>query len=782
MSEFKDLDWSEILKTIQSFATSGTARHSLLELEVRSGPEAALKHQKKIFDGVEILSSGTRPFMESLDLYEPWYSRIKRKAVLKTLEIKDVRSFCLETVALQEVFSGRRNDWAQDCLTLLMRAEEPLSAIDQIMTPRGEIRSDASETLFRLYKEKENLARQIQTSLDRLVNDHQMQNYLQDKYVTTREGRWVLPVRSGSQHSVGGVIHGSSQTKQTVFMEPEIVIPMNNRLRQVEVEIEDEIERLLNQLSHYLFGLASDFAQSKEILHQADEIFAQAQWTLLVEGTPFEFSDDDVFLVDVKHPLLVSSGKKPVANSVNLTPEKCILLLSGPNAGGKTVLLKSIGLASQMARCGLPICAGSGSRIPFFKKILVGIGDSQSVDQDLSTFAAHLKMLESAGQLQGTDSLVLVDEICGSTDPDEGSALARAFIERFSTNQIFAVITSHLGPLKIGWKDSDRVLNGSLEYDNKSGKPTYCFIQGIPGDSLALQTARRVGVQKELIDRAMEFLSPAQRERMTALDQIDQMRSDLHILQDSLKKEQNKARFEKEKYEKLRIQMEKDREDLLKKTIKEAEKKIEELISQAKVDQTFTRHRNLQEIKTQLPEIVKSKVGGTATSVTTSTAEEFGKNFPPGSKVYVPNLNQDGIVQSLPNSKGEVLVLSNSIRLMLPWKDLKPPNQAQNPTAHLIRKSSTFSVALQDMDRTLDLRGKTTEEALKNLEGELDQAVLSKEDRIKIVHGHGTETLKKAVRTFLSRSLYVKKWKAGSPEQGGDGITWVEIADEGSQN
>lgn len=781
MSETKDLDWGEILRKIQSLATSGTAKLSLEDLSPKKSPEEARAHLENIFDAAEILGAGTRPFMESLDLFEPWYSRIKRNAVLKTLEIKDVRSFCLETVALNEVVGRSQNSWSQSCRNRLMRAEEPLSAIDQILTPRGDIRSDASETLYRLFNEKENLGRQIQTSLDRLVNDHQMQSYLQDKYVTTREGRWVLPVRSGSQHSVGGVIHGSSQTKQTVFMEPEVVIPLNNRLRQVEVEIEDEIERLLHQLSAYLYTLSSDFASSKEMLLEADQLFAQAQWSLMIEAKSFEFSDKEIFLIDVKHPLLVINGKNPVPNTVHLSPEKSLLLLSGPNAGGKTVLLKSIGLASQMARCGLPIAAGEGSRLPFFKKVVVGIGDSQNVDQDLSTFAAHLKMLDKATQLQGSDSLVLVDEICGSTDPDEGSALARSFIEKFSAQGIYGVITSHLGPLKIGWKETDHILNGSLEYDNKSGKPTYNFIQGIPGDSLALQTARRVGVQKEIIDRALEFLSPAQRERMMALDQIDQIKADLHLLQDSLKKEQNKARFEKEKYEKLREQIEVEKENILGKAVKSAEKKIEDMISQAKVDQTFTRHRTLQEIKHQLPEIVKSRPGTlSAGAISANTSEEFGKLYPPGTKVYVPSLNQDGIIQSSPNGKGEVLVLSNSIRLMLSWRELKPPAQAQNPTANLVRRSSSISVALQDQDRTLDLRGKTTEEALRELEDALDQAVLSKEDRLKVVHGHGTEVLKKAVRTFLSRSLYVKKWKAGSPEQGGDGITWVELSDEGT--
>lgn len=777
--ELNELDWPAVLNRIESFATSGTAKMAIAKLgpcRSRLDAERELKH---VFDAIEILSTGRRPFMESLDFFEPWYSRVKKRSVLKVLEIRDVRTFCLEVIALDEVLKESRSEWAAELRGMLMSAEEPVSAIDQILTPGGDIRSDASETLYRLTREKENTARQVQSHLDRLVNDHQMQGYLQDKYVTTREGRWVLPVRSGSQHSVKGVIHGSSHTKQTVFMEPEVVIPLNNRLRQVEVEIEDEIERLLEQLSHYLSSQAEGFATSKQVLVDADIGLAKAQWSSLINGQGFEFSDDEITLNEVKHPMLVANGKDPVANSVRLTPEKSILLLSGPNAGGKTVLLKSIGLAAQMARAGLPIAAGEDSKLPFFDRIHIGIGDAQNVGEELSTFAAHLKILDAAARLKGRRNLIMVDEIAGSTDPEEGSALARAFIETFSKNEVFAVITSHLGPLKSGWKEDERILQGSLEYDAKSGRPTYNFIQGIPGDSLAIQTARRVGIPVDIVERAVEFLSPTSKARLNAMDEIDRMRGDLHTLQDILKKEQNRAKFEKEKYEKLRQEMEREKENLLAKAVRQAEKKIEEMISAAKVEQTFKRHTALQEIKRELPEIVKSRPGQGQTQPQVATAEEFGKRYPPGTKVFVPSLGQDGVIQSLPNGKGEILVLSNSIQLRLSWTELKPPQQAQNPTAELVRRSAggQVTVALADSDRTLDLRGMTVEEAISSLEIGLDNATNSREDRIKVIHGHGTEALKKAVRAYLSRSVYVKKWKAGSPEQGGDGVTWAELGE-----
>lgn len=775
MQDLVVLDWTEILEKINSHTTSEAGREAIKNTKPLSAPEEAYLSFQQISHATEVLNQGIRPYMQSLDLYTTWIARLKKNAILKTLEIKDVRSFCLEALALKESLDPIDNEWAKKILAELMPAEEPLSAIDQILTPNGEIRSDASEILFRLYREKEKLAREVQNTLDRLVKDHQMENVLQDKYVTTRDGRWVLPIRSGMQHHLPGVIHGSSQTKQTVFMEPEKVIPTNNRLRQIEVEIEDEIERLLTELSRYLATKTSEIEITRDLLEECDVRFSQAQFTNFINANPIQFSKDTLELVDVRHPLLQLSGKKVISNSVLLEDRKSILLLSGPNAGGKTVLLKSIGLAAQMARCGLPICASETSKIPFFQDILIGIGDAQSVDEELSTFAAHLKILSKAASMKGHNNLILIDEICGSTDPEEGSALARSFIESFSTNSVFAVITSHLGPLKSGWDQESHVLNGSLEYDPRTGRPTYQFISGIPGDSLAIQTAKRVGVAPGIVQRAMDVLAPATRARLEGLEHIEQLKSDIAILQDHLKKETHKALETKRKYEVLLDQFNKEKEAWLQKTLKKAEKKVDEAIAQAKVTETFKRHTALQEIKYKLPEIVK------ATPVTqpgaAESTEDFAKRFPPGSKVFVPSLNQDGIVQSTPNSKGEVLVLSGSVRLQLHWQDLKLPGKPQNPTSQLVRQRSSFAVSLADEDRTLDLRGKTVEAALSDLELALDKAAQSRQDRIKIIHGHGTEALKKAVRTYLSRSIYVKKWKAGSPEGGGDGITWVELGD-----
>lgn len=772
-NSLQNLDWNHITDSLKKYCTCETAR----TLAIQTSPLLSIQDAELSFyeidSATQLILSGIRPFAESLDLFETWATRLRKNAVLKPIELKDVRHFCMEVIALKTALNEQGTPWAITQAEKLCQATAPLTAIDHLITPSADIRMDASERLYRLFKEKDSLAKQIQTKLDRLVKDFDIEHMLQEKYVTTRDGRWVIPVKGGLKHYVPGVVHGSSQTKQTVYIEPEITIPMNNRLREIDVEIEDEIEKLLTEMTSYLYTLKDDFESSKKALLETDLILAKAQLALQLEAKPCHFNDDTVSLKDLYHPVLKLSGKNPVTNTVELNHKKRLLILSGPNAGGKTVLLKSVGLACQMARCGLPICASYDSTLPFFKDILISIGDSQNVDEDLSTFAAHLKTLNEALKFKGPHSLILIDEICGSTDPEEGSALARSFIQNYAVNEVFGIITSHLSPLKRGWDNEGPIQNGSLEYDSQSGRPTYNFLSGLPGNSLALLTAKRVGIDDHIIKQAASFLSPESQKKLNELEDIENLKKDILKLQDHFKQQTKDLQKKQEKLDQELKNFEITKDKELEKFIKNATKNVDEVISKTKAQHTLDKHRKLQEIKYNLPEIVKASSVSQINQLT--TADQFSEKFPPGSKVFVTSLNQDGIVQSTPNAKGEILVLSQSIRLQVHWTALKPAVKLNNPTGQMLKKNNLSTVLLPDSDQTLDLRGKSIDTALSELEIALDRASVNQQDRLKIIHGHGTDALKKAIRTYLSRSVYVKKWKAGTPDNGGDGITWVEI-------
>ena len=778
------LDWHDLVAKLEGFATSEPGRARLRATTPLESAERATASFRDVADAQSILSAGERPFMESLDLFPGWYQRLRRKGALQTLELKDVRRFCLEAISLEEVLRPVSNTWAKAVKARLMDATAPLSAIDHVMSPGGEIRTDASEELYKLHRERASETKAVQTALDRLVKQHEMEPILQERYVTTREGRWVLPVKGGMQGHFPGIIHASSQSKQTVFMEPDEVVPLNNRLRQLDSEIEAEIERLLEQLSLYLASRADDFERSRDVMLEADVRFAQARLADALEANPCAFVGGEgadraaeLELIDVRHPLLALKNPEAVPNTVRLSGQRRILLLSGPNAGGKTVLLKAIGLAAHMARCGLPICAEQGSKVPFFSRAFVAVGDAQSVGADLSTFAAHLKVLGRATEAAGAGDILLFDEICGATDPEEGAALARSFIERYAKNRVFAVISSHLGPLKMGWDENSGVVNGSLEYDSASGKPTYQFLMGVPGQSLALLTARRVGVDESIVERALDFLSPETKAQQKQLKDIEALKDELQKLRQDLFEETRQTREKKRRYTELIQKFRLERDQWLDRVVKKAEKRVDAIVEKAQVDQIFRRHDDAQRIKSELPEIIKATSASASVRKKIETAEDFEKIYPPGSVIFIPSINQEGVVQGKANSKGEIPILSNSMRLFMPWQSLKAPQTLQNPTSQIVRRSTGTAVTLHEVERTIDVRGLSADDAISRIETQLDAAALAGQDRVKIVHGHGTETLKRAVRAHLSRSVYVKKWKAAPSEGGGDGVTFAELKD-----
>lgn len=760
--DFKNLDWFETLSKIKSFATSIAGKELIAKTSPHKTPEDALKQAREILDAKAVVSLDHRPNLDTLDGFYSWFERLRRKAVLKTAEFQEVRRFCFDIFNLQKTLSQHTNDWTTGTLSQLMDTSKIHSAIDQIITFEGEIRTDASEALYRLYNEKKSLERQIRTTLDKFVKTHEMEPLLQDRYVTNREGRWVLPIRSGKQHQFDGIIHDSSQTKQTVFMEPKEVIAINNRLKVVESEIEEEIERLLTQLTHFIAASSDELLRSYNKMLECDQRLAQAQFALKTDSYLFEFSTDDFFLKEVRHPLLsFQDVKEVVSNNVEFDAGKRVLILSGPNAGGKTVLLKAIGLACHMARCGLLIPAGDDSKVPFFKAIFVSIGDTQSVGEHMSTFAAHLHTLTQALAAKGKNSLILVDEICGSTDPEEGAAIAKSFIEHYAENDVYAVITSHLGPLKQIWPKESPIICGSMEYTDH---PTYKLFMGIHGRSFALKTAKTVGVPESVIQKAMSYLSAETRAREEKLDELDQYKEKVVELSQKLERETAMMEAEKNKYKEVLKKFEAEKQRHIQKAIERAENKIEKIIEE------FRANPNVAKVKAQFPEIIKST--GAAPAVT--TVEEFAKQFPPGSSAYLTNLGQDGIIQGLPNSKGEVTVLSKSMRLQVHWKDIRSPNapQIQHPVQH--QKKSRIKLPQDEV--TIDIRGMSADQAIEELEKAFDKALQDQVDRVKIIHGHGTEALKKSVRKYLSRSVYIQKWQAGSETTNDDGFTWAELS------
>lgn len=760
------LDWEKVLQKISNFASCSQAKDKILQTEPYAHFSMAQKNMDMIGSFKQILSSKDikKIRLEGIEGIESVLYSIRKGQSLNTPDLNSIRLFFEDLKALNEIYPWTEYEKISTLIKRVLNPDLFLDKINKLITENGDFRSDASPLLYESFNKKKRLSQRIHKTLDQLVKDFSLEKILQDKYVTTREGRWVLPVISGKQHDFKGLIHDSSNSKQTVYMEPEAVINLNNKVRELEDVIQREIERLLKEVSDFLNLKHSEIHKSYLTAVEIDSLSACAEWSIHYKAHCITISKDSIVnLKESFHPLLIDETENLTKNDFELSKKENILLLSGPNAGGKTVFLKCVGLACHMARCGLPVCAHSASTVPFFNTIKVLIGDHQSVEDSLSTFAAHLKALDTCSNLKGPGNLILIDEICGSTEAGEGSALSRAFIEKISANKVKGFVTSHLGPLKSGWGKKSGVVNGSMYFDQKKGTPTYEFVKGVPGDSLALETAKKVGVDPKIIDRALFFLNPEQRKKYSGLVEVESLQENLKNQRDAYKAKQQELDKIKQEYQSMIHEFKQEQDHLLEINIKRAQDNLNKNSGYSNIQNFIKNKANLDKMKASSPKLIKTSDESGPSS---TTAENFKVKFPPGTPVYIPSLKKKGVIQGTPNSKGFVPVMSDSMRLLIKWSDARPVSQ---PVDHdnVKKVFSVKSIIEGTVENQVDLRGMDVESALEDLENAIDKSLRLECDRLKVIHGHGTEKIKKNVRSFLSRHPLIKTWKA----EGNDGTT-----------
>ncbi len=765
----------DILFHIQKYSKTESGKENIKNLKPYLNSKDASKQCARVVEFKHLIVSEAFNFqLHGLDLAHGWLRKVKKNQLLQALDLNDIRLFLSDLDDIRNLFIA--NKFVKSVSDLTYRLFDPkdiLSYINVVVSPAGEINSDASEDLYKFFQDKKSLNNQVQNLLKKIVKDQDLENVLQDRFVTTREGRMVLPVISGMRHDFQGIIHDSSNSKQTVFMEPKEVVPVNNKISELEIKIQTEIEKILREISHYIFLKFNELEKAFDALVEIDTLYALGFFAATADLSSFSWSDtNEIYLPDLKHPLLKIEIKDVVSNTVELNEKNRILILSGPNAGGKTVLLKSIGLACQMATYGMPICSLDSARLPFISNVFVSLGDEQNLEENLSSFGGHLVKLNEAAQLQGYHNLILVDEICGTTEAQEGSALARAFIEEFKSNQVFAVITSHLAPLKAHWGEG--VINGSMQYSPETQAPSYTFIMGLAGESMALPTAKRYGVSASIIDRALKHLTPEAQRKYSGLEEIENLRARLIDLQTQYQSKLKDIEKREQILLKEKAVVEELRHTKLEEDLTEHQKRIEELIKYEKIKASFDNSKNLQAIKEQMPKIIKYKSDESGEI----NQDNFESKFPPGTSVFLKSLNRKGIVQGKINSKGEVPVLSESMRIQIHFTDILPSTGLTSPNKNkIIPTSSNSTLTANDLtQKTLDLRGLQIDEALDSLDIELDQAVQRGLLKLKIIHGHGDQDkLKKAIRTFLSRNTFIKSWLSGKAFNESDGVTVAEI-------
>ncbi len=634
-----------------------------------------------------------------------------------------------------------------------------LRLVREQLDPDGRVRDDATPKLREIRRRLNPLRGRIRDRLQELLGRYA--EFVQDNIITLRRDRYVIPVRASSQARVPGIVLDTSDSGATVFIEPQSVVPMNNELALLEFEERDEVRRILIALGQRL-AFEPGLDETLETLAELDLVAASARLARDWQLTSPSFSKDgSVKLTRARHPLITGC----VPNSLELDAERRLLIVTGPNAGGKTVLLKTLGLAAVMAHSGLFVAAEDKPTLPHFRALLTDIGDEQSIEASLSTYAGHLKNLRAISEQAAPDVLVLVDELGSGTDPDEGAALSRAILEQILKSGARGLINTHLAPLKVFASETGGVQNAAMSFDVTKLAPRFELVVGQPGRSYALAIAERLGLADRLLERAQEILGPEGAALESLLETLERQREELAQGQVQLANERDGATREaallREQIDKLRTR----EGEVLAAAAERADELLQDTLQRAKeLKRTATsdpagRSQALGELQ-QLRQSVKPKVPAAQKIPLPSERKKPG--LEPGATVYVESYGAKGPIAEIRGD--DVVVQLGLLKVTVPKSGVKLQNQPKP------KKQSAYTAPTR-FDDELNIRAERVEPALEKVRDFVLEAHALKAPSIRILHGKGTGTLRDAVRSYLKNEKRVERYEDAVPYEGGHGVT-----------
>lgn len=639
----------------------------------------------------------------------------------------------------------------------------------------------ASEKLFSIRSKIKNLNERIREKLSEYVTGKNAE-YLQDAIVTIRNDRYVIPVKAENKNRVRGFVHDRSKTGATFFIEPEYVLELNNELIALNIDEKEEVEAILKSLSARVGACSESLKSDISILRELDGLFAGAEFGYHLKcAEPKVNNRGYINIIKGRHPLIDKDSVVPV--SIELGSDYRFLLLSGANTGGKTVTMKMCGLFCLMAACGLFIPAASGSSVAVFNEIFCDIGDSQSIEESLSTFSSHLSNIINITENVGENSLVLMDELGGGTNPDEGQALAKAVVKRLLESGCRGIVTTHFTPLKEFAYSVDGIENASMEFDSNTLKPLYRIKIGLPGASNAIAIARRLGMDEKILDDAVGFLSEGAR----SFENIVRRAEDSRVAAEAKLSEVEKMNAEWQKkiveVNKLTDDLNKEREKIAKnarsesrRIIAERTERAEELLSE--IEKIFEKENvsetdliNARTLKNKLKDSAFEEDGEKSAKVT-SYVEATAENVRDGVSVYVKKMETIGRVVSFNRAKGEAEVRCGSIKMHLKLKDLQvvEGDKPEETKVKIVKKIPVAQPVLE-----INILGMTVGEALYEVDNFIDRAVTDNLEEIKVIHGVGTGKLRSAIAEHLKKHKNVESFRSGKYGEGETGVTFIKL-------
>ncbi len=723
---------------------------------------------------------------------KPLSSAIRRVEIGGTMNIEELLDLCklLETARRVKAYGRKeREDIPSDSLSELFDGLEPLSPLcDEIrrcIISVDEISDDASSNLKSIRRSIRSTGDRIHAQLNQMLNNQNVRNCLQDFVITMRNGRYCLPVKAEAKSQITGMVHDQSSSGSTLFIEPMAVVNLNNELKELSIKEQDEIAVILATLSakagEYIPAIETDY----QILTELDFIFAKAAYALEYNGiTPHFNTERKIRILKGRHPLL--DAKKVVPIDISLGSDFDQLVITGPNTGGKTVSLKTVGLLTLMGQAGLPIPSGDRSELAVFDDIFADIGDEQSIEQNLSTFSSHMTNIIHILKEANEHSLVLFDELCAGTDPTEGAALAVSILSYFHSRGIRTMATTHYSEIKIYALTTSGIENACCEFDVETLSPTYRLLIGIPGKSNAFAISKKLGLSDTLIEDARTRISSNEQNFEDLLSDLEASRITIEKEQAEINRYKSEIAALKQQLKNKQEKLDESRDAILRKAKEEANQILQEAKDTAdeairNFNKYGTTRPSIQEMEKQRTNIREKMAANEKKSSKEKDTAIYNPKVPKklriGDSVKVLSMNLTGTVHSLPNAKGDLFVQMGILRSQVNIKDLvliedaAPGSKKYAKTgAGKLKMSKSASVSTE-----INLIGKTVDEAIALLDKYLDDAYLAHLPSVRIVHGKGTGALRSAVQSHLKRQSYIKSFHLGEFGEGDAGVTIAEF-------
>lgn len=773
------LEYPKILERLAKMARSSITKDKILKLKPSTDIDYLKDELEKTAAMAKIISRNGNIDIFGLYDFTEIIGYVRRNGILEPADLLKVLSLLRVSEYLKDYGKNIEDTYLLDIFDRISTNEFLKDEIDRSIINEEEIADNASRELLNIRRSKARKESEIKNKLNSYVTSPRYEDALQDKVVSVRDGRYVVPIKTNKRAVINGIVHDKSASGNTLFIEPAAIVELNNQYKDLELKEEAEIRRILDRLSRFTEKFDQEILENQKLIGRIDFLQAKAKFGLENDYSIPRLNDQKIINIkEARHPLLPG---RVVPIDVAIGGDYTTLIITGPNTGGKTVSLKTVGLISLMAQTGLFIPAEEGSMLNVFDDIFLDIGDKQSIEMSLSTFSASLTNIVDILNKVTSNSLVLLDEIGSGTDPIEGAALAISILSHLTENEVMTFATTHYSELKYYAMENDRVMNASVEFDVETLSPTYKLEIGTPGKSNAFEISKRLGLSEKILTKAKSLIGEDTQNINKILEEIEDDKAEIEAKNRQIENYRREIQSIKDKLRNKSKELDKQKEEIIKKAeekanqiLDKANKESQAMLKEAKRSKnanTSDIDRSLNKIRNKYKD---SYIENESEGLRLKKSKDIPDELKEGDMVIVEGLGQEAQVIEAPDSKGNIKLQMGILKMDSNIKNVRKIKKDKQ-TEKNIEKVYSVKKAMH-ISATLDLRGQRYDEAMRNVDKYLDDAMLAGLSQAKIIHGKGTGALIKGVSEILKTDKRVASYRFGDDKEGGYGVTIVKFS------